>query len=888
LVVALAVVFGTVSLGGAAMASPASRGVVNRPVAHTTVASSRSSLSGPAYTIKLLGITEPGGGWGPTGGPGSINNSGHIAGSYLVGPPGVIGSYWAGFIYDGTTLKQACALDWAVGLTADDTVFGTTPIKVKGKTSEKYVTCKSGVQIDSVLPYKAQQINIRDVNDNLLITGHYYYDPNNGSVSHAYYASVGSSTIHDIGTIGNANSEGFAINNHGTVVGAAGSYAFKFDPATDTSPVSLGIPAGWQATLAWDANDLGTSVGEAYSGGVDAQKAAYLWTASGQAIGLGSLPNFPNSTARAINNNGDVAGFAYSTRPDDGTGRAFLYTDGAMYDLNDLAQPGNGRRIYEVYAINDSGQMYGYETDGAPNFNHYAVRLDPVSPLHVAPVNTSPPTITGNPLSGYSVSGSPGSWTTADGVPAYTYQWRRCSASGDNCVDVPGATLSTFSMTAADLGSTLRLHVTATNPFGSSTADSAATMAVDTPLNAFAPQLWYDSQETYRADSAAEITDNCWTDGSNQLHNNYLQDNNGNPLASACDPRMFPNFPGLGQLALSFLGPNYAGSTYTGQNQALDSDYIKEWSDQVNDFQRMHAMPQYTNHIYGRTVPYSGDVVLQYWFWYYNQPNFVFHNLLGGHEGDWEGIQIHLNASGSAIDATYDQHGGGERCAWNLVTTSNLHPIVFVADNSHASYFRASEDPAATGNGEHVPGPSTPLTVEDISSYSPSSWLFWPGTWGGSHSNDLGAQASPTGPGRKGQQWQDPLAWQSSQNTCSFTSYFKRQSASVTTAYSATSQSAVATVPVPRISARRVGSLARISYCFANVPRDRARRPAVVETSVQSANTRVPPYTTQHRVQLPCGRVTQRVGRGHAPFHVLVSIWTTTGARSRTVTAPLR
>jgi hypothetical protein len=484
------------------------------------------------------------------------------------------------------------------------------------------------------------------------------------------------------------------------------------------------------------------------------------------------------------------------------------------------------------------------------------------------PANTTPPQISGYAVTRQTLTAAVGVWTPPP--TSRSVQWERCDQGGGACVDLAGENALTYLVSVADLGATLRVRETASNGAGSASSESAPTVVVETPLYGFSPKLKYDSQESYRADSAQELTDSCWVDAYGVTHSNDLEGTN-NVYADSCD-----------QLTIGYLGRNYP----TGA-QATSDDNVSEFPDEIDDFQRMHAMPQYANRIYGRVHTYpDGESILQYWFWYYNQPNFVFLNNGGGHQGDWEGIQIRLDSSGHPVDATYDQHGDGERCDWSRVGVSGSHPIVFVADKSHASYFTAvsgQNHDSADGNGE----PVTPA-VEEIFDGSPE-WLFWPGMWGGSTSSTLWYQRSPTGPGEKSTQWEDPRTWQSAPNisTCSVPSSMRalRNRQSTGSAAAATANSAV---PAPHVRAHRVGKRAVVKYCFSTVPTSRRRRPAVIEVSVQSANKHVPPYTTQSRAHLPCGSVSQPIGRGRPPFHVLVSAWSRTGARSRVVTAPLR
>ena len=99
----------------------------------------------------------------------------------------------------------------------------------------------------------------------------------------------------------------------------------------------------------------------------------------------------------------------------------------------------------------------------------------PVQP----PTNTAPPAVSGTAQEGQTLSASTGSWS---GSPTYAYQWQRCDSTGVACAPVAAATAVTYALTSSDVGSTIRVVVTATNSAGSVSATSAAT-----PLVAPAP-----------------------------------------------------------------------------------------------------------------------------------------------------------------------------------------------------------------------------------------------------------------------------------------------------------------------------------------------------------------------------------------------------------------
>jgi hypothetical protein len=97
--------------------------------------------------------------------------------------------------------------------------------------------------------------------------------------------------------------------------------------------------------------------------------------------------------------------------------------------------------------------------------------------LPAAPANTGVPTITGTPAQGSVLTANPGTWTGA-GPITKTYQWQRCDSDGAHCVDIAGATGSTYTPGADDAGHTIRVIVTGTNAGGSTSKPSDPTAVV--------------------------------------------------------------------------------------------------------------------------------------------------------------------------------------------------------------------------------------------------------------------------------------------------------------------------------------------------------------------------------------------------------------------------
>ena len=96
--------------------------------------------------------------------------------------------------------------------------------------------------------------------------------------------------------------------------------------------------------------------------------------------------------------------------------------------------------------------------------------------LAAAPVNTTPPTITGTPQEGQKLTGDRGTWSNSP--TDYNYFWLRCDRTGGSCSTIIGATAATYTLTSADVGNTLRFRVQARNADGSTTATSVPTAVI--------------------------------------------------------------------------------------------------------------------------------------------------------------------------------------------------------------------------------------------------------------------------------------------------------------------------------------------------------------------------------------------------------------------------
>ena len=177
--------------------------------------------------------------------------------------------------------------------------------------------------------------------------------------------------------------------------------------------------------------------------------------------------------------------------------------------------------------------------------------------------------------------------------------------------------------------------------------------------------------------------------------------------------------------------------------------------------------------VYGRVTTdpdHPGTVVLQYWFFW------VFNDWNDKHEGDWEMVQLLIDAPSveEALTTTptslaFAQHEGSETALWTdpKVHKDGDHVAVYPGQGSHAAYYTQAQwfgKSAAAGFGcDNTLAPGTVLrpavVVLPDAATGDFAWLSFTGRWG---QKAPAFNNGPTGPNTK-TQWTHPVTWQEEQ-----------------------------------------------------------------------------------------------------------------------------
>ena len=322
----------------------------------TTLLAALVLWASPAHAAPLYSITA----LPPSTYANAINSAGQVVGQFGVGGEGHAFSWSGGVLTD---LGMAGATSTAQAVSSNGLVAGYT---VTGDAIRAFLRNGAGTTALGTLG------GDRSFGLGVNASGHVVGQSTNAAnESRGFLYSGGE--MRDIGTLGGDFALAAGINNAGQVVGEAALdsgplstvHAFIFQ---DGAMRDIGTLGGRQSSAA-AISEGGHVTGYAYTPG--SVEHAFLYV-DDMMIDLGTLGG-GRSYGYGVNALGQVVGG--SSLEGDFDTRAFLYSGGAMTDLNSLIDPSSGWVLYEARGINDLGQIAAL---GCLGDNCQAVLLDVV------------------------------------------------------------------------------------------------------------------------------------------------------------------------------------------------------------------------------------------------------------------------------------------------------------------------------------------------------------------------------------------------------------------------------------------------------------------------------------------------------------------------------
>ncbi|MGA2052004.1 MAG: immunoglobulin domain-containing protein, partial [Opitutales bacterium] len=423
--------------------------------------------SGPAYVFTDLGT-----GNGTASEALAINASGQVVGGILLAAGNIhAASFSAGQVTDLGTLaggnqSMATAINSSgliTGWSENGTLDGT------GSPADQAVLWSGGNLANLGLLAGDTDAQAFGINDSGNIVGE-SYTPNTDNQAVLYPAGSGPMSLGQLANATLANvtmSSALAINDAGQAAGWSATgildadgnqtlHAVLYDAGGITD---LGVLPGQVHSQATALNASESVVGYSYVSGNS--PLAFAWTADGGMQGLGVLPNGSGSEATGINSSGQIVGWGDvgANEFDETVYDGFLYTNGTLYDLNDLAVNAAGWQIEFATGINDAGQITGSAINAA-GYTHAFL---------LTPAGESAPGISAQPasVSVTSINGTANFTVAAVGEAPLSYQWQ---FNGVNIPNATGATLEVSDVNAADAGN---YTVVVSNPLGNTTSAPA-------------------------------------------------------------------------------------------------------------------------------------------------------------------------------------------------------------------------------------------------------------------------------------------------------------------------------------------------------------------------------------------------------------------------------
>ena len=267
-------------------------------------------------------------------------------------------------------------------------------------------------------------------------------------------------------------------SSNGSWTNSPSAFAYKWEDCDSSGAGCSSISGATSSSYTLAAGDVGHTIRSVVTasnaGGSNSSSSAQT------AVVQSSVPAAPTSTAAPVvsgtatqgqtltSSNGSwtnsPSAFAYKWEDCDSSGAGCSSISGATSSSYTLAAGDVGHTIRSVVTASNAG---------GSNSSSSAQTAVVQSSVPAAPTSTAAPVVSGTATQGQTLTSSNGSWTNSPS--AFAYKWEDCDSSGAGCSSISGATSSSYTLAAGDVGHTIRSVVTASNAGGSNSSSSAQT-----------------------------------------------------------------------------------------------------------------------------------------------------------------------------------------------------------------------------------------------------------------------------------------------------------------------------------------------------------------------------------------------------------------------------
>lgn len=242
-------------------------------------------------------------------------------------------------------------------------------------------------------------------------------------------------------------------------------------------------------TITLPAADVGKSLTVTVTASNDFGQGSATSDSYGPVLPLAPVPGNPPPTISGTAQQGDTLSVTNGAWSNDPTAFAYVWEDCDASGKNCAPITGAASSSYTLQASDVGDTIVAQVTASNLGGGNSAMSSPTASVLPPPPQIGTAPGISGIAQQGRTLNVSTGAWS--NNPNQFAYVWRDCDSAGVTCSAIPGATSSSYTVQASDVGQYLSVKVTASNPGGQASVITASVGPVlpPPPANAKPPVI---------------------------------------------------------------------------------------------------------------------------------------------------------------------------------------------------------------------------------------------------------------------------------------------------------------------------------------------------------------------------------------------------------------